>query len=394
MELIWKICDRNGLPIANLLDRHSGRVTIGRNAARTASVIGALDDPAALSVLPLGCQLRVWINGTEAPIFAGRITSPRFADDAGAGEGGASVTVVAIDPFFSLERAFTRGFPIQTAVDQSEIAWALIDHVGGGMGGWEDVKHGIIRGDLPVTVARDRTYVDGEQIAEKITQLSEVLAGMDFELEPLDRRDGVIAAFNTFAHQGITRPNAIFEYGHNRHNVSGFTYEPAGEEVCNKFTAVGQADANGIALAYTAESAKSQAFYGGTFEQFQVYSDVIDGFTLASTANEAVRRNAYALDFFQLTTPPERGSEGFENPAKGAQFGVPPAFGEDYGIGDTITARIKRNVYFEAIGRVESVELSEDDQGAVTVTTTCVPEAVLADDITGALASINFGVEA
>lgn len=375
--LAWQITDRNQGALATLTDRRLGRINIARNGGREASVAVALDDAVTLKVLPLRSLLKVTLNG--ALIFCGRITSPSFADQAGAGEGGASTTIAALDPLNHLERCFTKGLAAFTADDQSEIMAALIDHVA-------DRDHGVTEGSLWTGgTDRDRTYFDGKQIAEALVQMSEVIGGPDFELEPIFATDGTIARLNTFEEQGDLRP-ATFEYGFGVHNVAGFSWEPSGEEVCNKFTAAGE-PVNGVAPAYVAQSVGSQDTHGGTFERFEVVNDVSVIATLEAYAKEQVRRYAYPIDYFEITLPPQQASGDMEGEDfTGAAYGQPPVCGPnaDYWIGDTITARIRRNIEVDVQGRVDELELTEDDQGAVTVKLTCAPVALDATDITGA----------
>jgi hypothetical protein len=385
--LRWEITDRNQQVLATLFDRSGGQVTLERNGGRSAQVTIALDDPAALKALvPLGRLIRVWMDGLENPLFIGRLTQPTFGDAAGNGEGGATVTLNALDPKSHLEKCFTKGLAATpyTDLDQSEIAARLIESANAN-------RHGIVRGNLPLTVERDRTYFDGTQVWEALVQLSEVIDGMDFEFAPVAATDGTMVRFNTFAEQGTLRP-AIFEYGFGRHNVGGFTYEPAGYDVVNKATAVGAFIASdlgaGLAPARVAESPASQALYGGVFESFEVFPDVsgtIDrsNTTLENKALEVVRRNAFAIEYFDIVTPPEPGSEGWGDGLDftGERFGTPPAFGTDYWIGDRITARIRRNIKVDITGRVEAATVSEDDQGNVSVTTTCAPVAIDAADV-------------
>ena len=381
--LDWQITDRNQYPIARLFDRRLGRVTVARNGPRSASVAVALDDPATLRALPLKALLKVRLGGDL--IFCGRITSPAFADQAGAGEGGASTTIAALDPANHLERCFTKGLAAFAAVDQSEIMQALIDHVA-------DRAHGVVEGDLWTGGAdRDRTYFDGKQVWAALSEMSAVIDGPDFELEPVDATEGTIAQLNTFETQGDLRP-AIFEYGFGRHNVAGFAYEPAGESVCNKFTAVGTAT-NGVAPAYVAESLGSQAEFGGTFERFEAFSDISDVATLEAYAKEQVRRYAFPVEFFDLGLPAQNASGDVEgSDFTGTAFGDPPACGpsRDYWIGDTITARIRRNLAIDVQGRIDQLELTEDEQGAVTVKVTCTPTFTEATDVTGASTTVTL----
>jgi hypothetical protein len=71
-----------------------------------------------------------------------------------------------------------------TAMDQAEIAWALIAttqaHTGGALGiskGWT--------GTSPTGITRDRTYEAGDSVGERITELGEVIDGFDWDITPV-----------------------------------------------------------------------------------------------------------------------------------------------------------------------------------------------------------------
>lgn len=392
----WQITSRDQAVLANLEQHRLGRVTVQRNGARSASVTISMDDAAALRVFPLACLLRAYLDGRL--VFCGRITTPTFADDAGAGEGGATVTIEALDPWNHLERCFLSGplVPLGdveppltfAAVDQSTIMQALIDAVA-------DRDHGIIEGSLWTGgTDRDRTYYGGKQIAEAIAQMSDVIGGPDFELEPIEATDGTICRFNTFEAQGSPRP-AIFDYGFGQHNVAGFRDAPSGESVCNRFAAVGAA-IDGIAPAYVAQSATSQAHHGGTFERVEAIDDVSESGTLEDYAKEQVRVNAFALDYFDLTLPPQN-DDAFEGvDFTGSRYGQPPVAGPvaDYWIGDTILARIRRNVELDVQGRIESITLEENERGTVAATITCTPIGAIATDVAGNTTSLTVAAPA
>ena len=377
--LRWELTDLAQGNVLSLPDRHSGSVELARNSARTATTTISTEDPGAQRALvPLRTLLRVWLDGLSDPLFIGRLHDPVFGPD--------TVELRAVDPWFSLERAYTRAFkPVAGLLtkDQSEYMALAVEHVA-------DRDHGIVRGSLPATLQRNRHYQDGRQIAQILTEISELVNGPDFELYPVEATDGTLVRLNTFARQGVRRP-ARFEYGHGAHNVGGFSFEPSGIDVCNKFTAIGERltperapTGFGYAEAYTAQSASSQAHYGGVFEQFVSVSESAGIGELEAIAREQVRRYAFAPSYFDLTTPPERGSEGWESAAgEGVEYGVAPQFGGEYWIGDEIVATAKGAIDVEMIGRVEAVAVSDNAQGHVTVKTTCSPASIEATDVTG-----------
>lgn len=87
-------------------------------------------------------------------------------------------------------------------VPQAEIAWKLIDqtqlHSGGGLG--------ITRGLIPQSQPRDRQYTPGQGVGELLDNLSEVIGGFDYAVDPLLRLNVYYPA------RGAEVP-AVLEYG-------------------------------------------------------------------------------------------------------------------------------------------------------------------------------------
>lgn len=379
MGLLWQLADLNGVVIKTIRDRRLGKVNIFRNGGRLAQITVSLDDPVVVDVLPLARLLKVKLDGRL--IFKGRIVEPTSADEAGAGEAGASQVLNAIDASFHLQECYLPAYG-PTSADQSAIMQAQLTAVAGN-------GHGVVAGDQPATVTRTRQYFDGKECWEALVQMSEVINGPDFELEPVDDGSATIARLNTFAHQGSDLSNKLkFDYGHGRHNVAGFAYTPSGSAVCNKFTAVGATLPDGTAPAAIVTCPSSIAFYGGTFERFETYSDVSELTTLTAKAQEYVSRYAFAIEFVDITTPNQGDSADPDLvDFTGSAYGLPPKFGADYWLGDTIAARIRRGVDVTVRGRVDAVEINETEQGAVQVKTTCSPVALTTADLSSTTAT-------
>lgn len=67
-------------------------------------------------------------------------------------------------------------------VDQADLAWQLLQQTQGNPGGALGISKGFADGSSGIT--RDRTYEAGDSIGQRIQELSEVLDGFDWDIEP------------------------------------------------------------------------------------------------------------------------------------------------------------------------------------------------------------------
>lgn len=370
MGLSWVLCDRLGRRLMDIGDREGGVVTIIRSGRRSAQVAVSLESPVAAALEPFESVLKVFLGAD--PIFAGICTLPRFNDPE------RFVQIAAADPSVALE-APLRGFATQTGADQSEIVARLIEHVDTHRYSTSLVpSHGIIRGSLPASVNRDRSYLDGKQAWEAIQEMAAVIGAVDFELEPVDRSDGVLCELNTYhPRQGTDKTGSVvFEYGFGQHTATGFVFEPGGGEIVNQVVFAGRPDdTTGVADAWLAYQPESQARYG-LHERFALDADVTVVQTMREHAEEVVAARAFPAKFFSFLAAPE---EGAIPDRDAVAYGVPPVFGPtgDYWIGDEITVVAKDSEMDETVqGRVQSAVLTEDKAGNVYVACACSPRVV------------------
>lgn len=398
-RLVWELCDRQQNVLTRLDNRRAGgRVEIGANAMRRAFVPLSLEDPAYGLAEATKTLLRVTLKGPDdfsLPLFIGRVLIPENAtEDEREGLG-----LNAVDPLYQLGKALSRKESGSTweaktlsATDQSQIMWALIEAA---------TTHGIIEGDLPASVNRDRTYLPGKEVAQALIEMTEVINGPDFELEPVVAGDGTLTRFNTFhPRQGEDKSDdVLFVYGAKPSTASSFIYAPGGDGIVNRVVAVGAPldveDESPYAIfpAYVAEHADSIAEFG-VFEEVIQLEDVVEGATLKSHAEAIIAARAYPIPYFDFTAAPEQVDE---EPV--GSNGVPPRFGIDYWIGDTVGA----HAYFgagedaegnpvdaggepveplELAGRVTDAVVTELESGQIAVKVSCTPE-VNSEGITG-----------
>jgi hypothetical protein len=237
------------------------------------------------------------------------------------------------------------------------------------------------------TQARDRTYYDGQNIWDALQEFPGLIDGVDFELEPLDREDGIYAQLNTFyPRQGSDRSDSVvMEFGCGRHNASAYTFDPSGEQLVNRYIIAGQTpDASPTTPAWISEQIESQKLYG-PLEGFEVDTDIIDNATLQAHADAVVRTRAFPIDFFSIAPAVEGDTE---------QYGTPPQFGPDadYWLGDTIGTIIKDGALEVGLrGRVSGAVITEADQaGNVAVEISCTPPDKAAA-VTGFSTNLTLG---
>lgn len=388
MHLDWELCDLEQTVLTRLDGRRGGgRVEPGLCAGRRAFCPLSLEDPALELAKAIETVLRVTLKGPDdfsLPLFIGRVVIPERGDEADAESRKEELGLHALDPLFHLDRQLGRIVEGSvwkavtfSGVDQSQIMWELIDLLEG---------HGVVEGDLPASINRDRTYPPLKEIGQALIEMSEVIGGPDFELEPVVASDGTLCRFNTFyPRQGEDKSaDVVFVHGHAPHTAKGFRFSPGGEEIANRVVAIGAPrDQEGeVPYAehpgYVAEHAGSIAHYKAPFERRLNLEDVIESATLESHAKAAVAASAFPVPFFDFTAAPEPvGDEAGE--------GVPPVFGQDYWLGDTIGVQHYADPDGEPLeltGRVTDAVVTELESGQIAVKVSCAPE-VSSDGVTG-----------
>jgi hypothetical protein len=141
----------------------------------THPVTGNIEDTAT--------DVRVYRNGT--PLFRGRILG---STDTLNGDGAAEVSIGAVDYKGLLKRRILLRQMTFAQVAQAEIAWALIAEAQTNPLAPNPANSlGITQGLIPGGRPRDRTFEAGASIGELIDDLSQVLDGFEWEIDPLLR---------------------------------------------------------------------------------------------------------------------------------------------------------------------------------------------------------------
>lgn len=391
MQLTWVVCDRLGNKLAWLTDRGPSKATIPLCGQRTASVTISTEHPAAFTATgwPLRRQLRGFLG--DACVFTGPILTPVLDGVAG------TIELNAVDASYYLQRAFlnapapaTSPYVFQLlATDQSTIMSAIVNAAGPSAA---DITAGIpvlpvASGSLPATLLRDRSYEPGQNIWDAVVNLSEVIDGVDFELNPQDRSDGIMALLNTFPRQGSDKSATVkFFYGWGPDNCENFVWKPDGGLVVNRMTVQGQSEYGGAPPYYRSDQLASLQQLG-ILAGFAGRSDISDPTTVREHAQATPSTLAFPPDLFEVAPAVEglgtldaNGVRRRVNPATGSQYGVPPVCGPSgaYWVGDTIFAgaQVAPALRVQLWGRVTQVELSdgESDNFEARVALTLAPE--------------------
>jgi len=376
-ELKWSLCDRLGVQLAALQDRHGSKATIPLNDQRTGSVTLSLEHPAARLVTPLGRTLKGWLAG--AMIFNGPILTPVFDGQAG------TVEIPAVDSSLYLQMSpmdppapATSPYVFELlATDQSTIMSSIM---GGAAPTSAELAAGyppfaIANGTLPATTLRDRHYEPGQDRWEAVRNLSQVKGGVDFELEPLDRTDGIMARLNTFARQGSNKSATVkFAYNWGPDNCENVVWKPDGGLVINRSIFQGQSEFGAASPFYRSNQVDSQVAFG-VLKEFVGRSDISDPVALREWAQARASILAFPPDLFEVTpaveglgtVDPATGQRQRINPQAGGRYGVPPICGPngDYWLGDSVQVNGQMDpaglLKLSLRGRVTQIDLSDDD---------------------------------
>lgn len=175
-------------------------------------------------------------------------------------------------------------------------------------------------GSIATTVARDRSYEIGKQIGEAGIELTELIGGFDFRVDPLDpsKESGKTGELVILVNRGSLREAAKFEYGEQTlANLRGYTFST--QRPTNRVIGIG-----GGEPAIRAE--KSDANSESTFRSQQATIsglDVSEQATLDSKASVALR--PYPLWVTTIHPDPK----------------LAPQFPTDLDIGDTVPVNIR-----------------------------------------------------
>lgn len=384
MPLTWTLDTLTGVRLCQFTERENAEVAGGLNAPRTAKLDVSLEDPrSAFAREPLYSVLSVTFD--REPLFRGKLLTPVYKGT------DRVVEINAIDPSFNLQCAHTDErsdgayFTKQYAVDQSEIKARLMEHVlpTAAEAAAGTPPHGIRRGSLPATVARDLELAPGVQIWQSWLDLTELEGGADLELRPLAAFEGFnYVALDTFARQGSDKSaTAIYQFNLGKSNCGDFQLTPAGEEIRNRMSVSGTSERGLTPPVYRSDQPESQRAIG-IYSDYDSQGDDSALSVLQARARERVATGAFAPAIFDIT--PAVAGKGYYRDrdqnvrVRGGTFGTPPSFGPGAGFdcwqGDTVraVARVEPGLDVDLRGRITDWKISEVGDDVLT-DLTCAP---------------------
>lgn len=313
--------------------------------------------PRANDLTSVDTILRVYRTdqlGTRRITFAGPVVS---VEENGAGDA-QTIAVNAVSPFWRLTKrligtskaGFSQGSPPSTTVDLGLMMHNILDATNGA--GFT----GLGKGTLTNSNGAILSQIWMKNVAEQIAELAMSINGPEFGVRYTDPVTFPSGAFPQLAVLdvapligGVTRDDAIFEYGTGKANVASYTRARTLDGVMTK---------GWISLS---------GWPDGTLQDLRVFED-----TAASSARglyEDIVPDAGVTD------------DGLRDGIVQAHVGVRktwrqvinfmpsvnarPGFQTDYNVGDYVRARavVRGSVRFGAVFRVWGVTLSYDDNG-------------------------------
>jgi hypothetical protein len=223
-------------------------------------------------------------------------------------------------------------------VDASAIVFDLLFRTNQENGG------NVTSGSAVPTQLRTRSYSPYSTIASEIQALSNIEAGFDFYIDPSTR------LLNIYDRLGEDRIHVNFEYGT---NVNSASRRSDSARIVNRIFVYG----SGGTTAQVSEDHESIARYG-LFEESISLSDVTDNTILAAFGQAELAVRAWPQRFISF------------EPRRYLLSPRDPLLFQDFNIGDTVYATIKKNrfdVSRQAV-RVFGATLNWDDAGNVHLT--------------------------
>ncbi|MGH3659015.1 MAG: hypothetical protein ACRDUA_20370, partial [Micromonosporaceae bacterium] len=130
------------------------------------------------------------------------------ADDVSESEHRLQVAALDYRAVLNRRRTINTDTNVFAAVDQAEIAWGLVAQTQSHLAGHLGISKGV--GFPGASIVRDRTYMAGDSIGERIQELSEVVDGFDWDITPASASSLHLDVW--FPQRGQDR-GVVLEYG-------------------------------------------------------------------------------------------------------------------------------------------------------------------------------------
>lgn len=354
LDLSFTLCDSNGLLVGEV-DESVGRTFSQiRNLPASAEIKIRMEEDLAAYLIPSRRpRLKIHRAATAAELaanpasarvllFYGLLPSTSVDDDTDTG----ITTATFFDPRVRLGQAYTFVPVTFTATAQGTVLWQLVNTYQGR----SFFNSYLLQGATDASRSRDRTYDQGKQLSTLIDEMTKVEGGPDVDVSPLEiGGSAVMGTFNTYARQGLDRPNALFISGPKL--PTNCTVKRNWGPTVTFATAQGTApDGNATAQSYPPIITSGY----GLLESYETISDASVAATLLARAAGVVDQNQ---DPQQILT--------VSNITRDA-----PVPFIDYFLGDTVRVTAKRGAMNidRAPVRAEAFKIEVGDNGRATVT--------------------------
>lgn len=360
-----------GGPVVNASNKQWG---YHLNGARTAQITIGIDHPKANFILNNDTLLKVYrktkVSQTWQLLMVGDVIQ---AEEDSSGDTG-QLIVSAADPFWRLQRRFIglaidsigrgTGYTDGSAVslkDFTTLAANVLADVNSAF------NSGITLGTI--TNTGNTSYIGpvyAQNVGDILQQLANTLGGPVWVLQPLEPSGSmpstVISQMNIgpASSMNVNRPNAIFEYGTGKRNVSSYSRILSKDGLANTLYSTPQGfpsvTAQGDTMVIEQDSASQAAI--GLYQDI-VPTDLTSIPLRQQLCNEylAVRKAARQ----QITFTPT--------------VDCPLDYGVDYQVGDTVVARayVSGQYRYNGTARIYGVDFTIDDNDAETPVLTLIP---------------------
>lgn len=230
-----------------------------------------------------------------------------------------------------------------TNTSQAGIIYDIIDQLNAETGGDYGVRRGT---EFGTSYNRDRAY-SNKEVKTLITQMSEVLNGIDFSFNA----DKTLDIWNTAtACKGVYRPDVVLEYPL---NIKGFSFYRTGSNVSNHVIAVGKAPSDGESQSIVEVDDPTSENYLYRRSKMVTYNSVSDINTLTQHANAVLYYTKDIIEIPNITVG--------DNVLNLSELDV----------GDTITVKMVGDVALSNINgdyRIKSIQCKVDQNFGEEVT--------------------------
>lgn len=356
------LTDLAGTQIGEITQAAERTITLPLNRIPTASFQIPLWHPLASTVLGLNCLLKVYrrdnVTGTNTLVFHGPLMSAEEA----ATDTQQTIAATATSPMWRLTKRFigttkagilfgnpgTVDPPVDpTLIDLGTIAQSILTTVNGL--GFTGIANG--------TTTASTNGVYGtlwlKNAAEAIAELSAGLNSFDYEIAPQEPSGAgavpQIGVLNCIPLIGASKPDAIFEYGTPRGNVSSYNRKRDYENLMNAGIISLQGWPDGTTQDVLTRTDDTSIGIVGRYEDVVSDAGVLDDALRYSLLDAHLAARAYAREIVTFTV---------------SQNARPAPF-TDYIVGDTVRGRavVRGSLRFDAMFRIWGITFKIDQNG-------------------------------